>query len=29
MNLTDDTVVDFAPLLTRFEKQYNKTFLTA
>ena len=26
MNLIDDTIVDFAPLITRFEKQYNKTF---
>lgn len=29
MNLTDDTIVDFGPLITQFEKQYNKTFLTA
>ena len=29
MNLTDDKVVDFAPLITRFEKQCNETFLTA
>ena len=29
MNLTDDTIVDFASLITRFEKRYNKTFLTA
>ena len=26
MNLIDDTIVDFAPLITRFEKQYNETF---
>ena len=29
MNLTDDAIVDFGPLITQFEKQYNKTFLTA
>lgn len=26
MNLIDDTIVDFAPLITQFEKQYNETF---
>ena len=26
MNLIGDTIVDFAPLITRSEKQYNETF---
>ena len=28
LNILDDTIVDFAPLVTRFEKQYAKTFLS-
>ena len=27
LNILDDTIVDFAPLVTRFEKQYAKKFL--
>ena len=28
LNILDDTIVDFAPLVTRFEKQYAKKFLS-
>ena len=28
LNVLDDTIVDFAPLVTRFEKQYAKQFLS-
>ena len=28
VNILDDTIVDFAPLVTRFEKQYAKKFLS-
>ena len=28
LNIFDDTIVDFAPLVTRFEKQYAKKFLS-
>ena len=28
LNILDDTIVDFAPLMTRFEKQYVKKFLS-
>ena len=28
MTVLDETVMDFAPLVTRFEKQYAKTFLS-
>ena len=28
LNIVDDTIVDFAPLVTRFEKQYAKNFLS-
>ena len=28
LNILDDTMVDFAPLVTRFEKQYAKKFLS-
>ena len=28
LNILDDTIVDFAPLVTKFEKQYAKTFLS-
>ena len=27
INILDDTIVDFAPLVTRFKKEYAKTFL--
>ena len=27
LNILDDTIIDFAPLVTRFEKQYAKKFL--
>ena len=26
MNILDDTIVDFSPLVTKFEKQYAKQF---
>ena len=28
LNILDDTIVDFAPLVARFEKQYAKKFLS-
>ena len=28
MTVLDETIVDFAPLVTRFEKQYAKKFLS-
>ena len=28
LNILDDTIVDFAPLVTKFEKQYAKKFLS-
>ena len=28
MTVLDETIVDFAPLVTRFEKQYAKNFLS-
>ena len=28
LNVLDETIVDFAPLMTRFEKQYAKKFLS-
>ena len=28
LNILDDTIIDFAPLVTRFEKQYAKKFLS-
>ena len=28
LNIVDDTIIDFCPLVTRFEKQYAKQFLS-
>ena len=28
MNILDDTIVDFSPLVTKFEKQYVKQFIS-
>lgn len=28
VNILDDTIVDFSPLVTKFEKQYGKQFLS-
>ena len=28
VNILDDTIIDFCPLVTKFEKQYGKKFLS-
>ena len=29
VNILDDTIIDFCPLVTKFEKQYGKKFLSS